>query len=193
MKRKLKQPFETLQEKQLLTIGTLFLLIFSFIAYYTNTRFDGVLDMHHTANVLIHQPLLDNIVNTLCLGACLFGLAYFINPRTRWIDILAIALICRIPLYFGTLFNINDISLTTGNHLIENLSTPSAIFDLPAINLIVLTLLTIYSLIALVLFCFLIYQGFKTATHAKKLSHILLLIPTVILAEIISKALVYLY
>lgn len=193
MKKKLKQPFETLQEKQLLTIGTLFLLIFSFIAFYTNTRFDGVIDMHHTANVLIHQPLLDNIVNTLCLGACLFGLAYFVNPKTRWIDILAIALICRIPIYFGALFNINNISITTGKHLIENLSTPTAMFDLPAINLIVLTLLTIYSLVALVLFCILLYKGFKTATNARKLSHSLLLIPIVILAEIISKALVFLY
>ena len=193
MKKKLKQPFETLQEKQLLTIGTLFLLIFSFIAFYTNTRFDGVIDMHHTANVLIHQPLLDNIVNTLCLGACLFGLAYFVNPKTRWIDILAIALICRIPIYFGALFNINNISITTGKHLIENLSTPTAMFDLPAINLIVLTLLTIYSLLALVLFCILLYKGFKTATNARKLSHSLLLIPIVILAEIISKALVFLY
>ncbi|SFJ17266.1 YIP1 family protein [Myroides guanonis] len=193
MKKKLKQPFETLQEKQLLTIGTLFLLIFSFIAYYTNTRFDGVIDMHHTANVLIHQPLLDNIVNTLCLGACLFGLAYFVNHKTRWIDILAIALICRIPIYFGAIFNINDISLTTGKHLIENLSTPTAMFDLPAINLIVLILESIYILAALVLFCILLYKGFKTATNARKLSHSLLLIPIVILAEIISKALVFLY
>lgn len=193
MKKKFTQPFETLQEKQLLTIGTLFLLIFSFVAYYTNTRFDGVLDMHHTANVLIHQPLIDNIVNTLCLGLCLYGLAYFVNPKTRWIDILAIALICRIPFYFGALFNINDISLTTGNHVIENISDPSAMFDLPAINLIVFALQTIYALAALALFGILLYKGFKIATHAKKLSHTLLLIPIVILAEIISKALVYLY
>ena len=193
MKKKLTQPFEVLQEKQLLTIGMLFLLIFSFIAYYTNTRFDGVIDMHHSNDVLIHQPLLDNIVNTLCLGVCVFILAYFVNKKTRWIDILAITLICRIPLYFGALFNINNISSDTGNYLIENISNPTAMLQLPTVNLIVLALLTLYSLAALVFFAILLYKGFRTATNTKKLSQSLLLVPTVIVAEIISKALVYLY
>ncbi len=187
------KPFEKFQEKQLLIFGILILLLFSLIAPFTNTRFDGVLDMHNAHNVLLHQPLFDNIINTIILTLCLYGLAYFVNPKTRWIDIINIALICRLPFYPEVIFNINDISLITGEHLLKNITNPIAIFDLPILNLIVFFALSLYGIFALILFGFLIYNGFITATNVKKTSHKLLLIPVVIIAEIISQFFVYLY
>lgn len=193
MIKSITSPFEKFQEKQLFIFGILTLCIFSLIAHFTNTRFDGVLDMHNVHNVLIHQPLFDNIINTIILTVCLYGLAHFVNPKTRWIDIINIALISRAPMYLEVIFNINDISLTTGEHLLKNVSNPSAIFDLPVINLITFFILMLYGVFALVLFGILLYNGFRIATNVKKTSHKLLLIPVVIIAEIISKFLVYLY
>lgn len=193
MKNKLKHPFESLQETQLLSIGLLFLVLFSIIAYYTNARFDGVLDLHFVPSISLHQPLMDNIANTISLSLFLFILAKYVNKRSRLIDIIAIALISRIPLYFGVVFNIGQISTETTNHLMEHISDPEQIFNLPALNLTVLALSSLFALAAMFLVCYLVYKGFKIATNAKKKSHILLLIPSVIFAEILSKFLVTLY
>lgn len=193
LKKYVIRPFETIQEKTLLVIGILFILISSPFAFLTNSRFDGVIDMHTGSNVLWYQPLIDNIVNTICLTVLLYLLSLLLPTKARIIDILNVALISRIPLYFTLFTNIGGINQETGEYLLANISDPTALANLPILNLIILGLGAILSLIALVLMGVLIYQGYKTATNSKKLSHNILLVPAVLIAEVISKYLTYQY
>lgn len=193
LKKYFIRPFETIQEKTLLVIGILFILFSSLFAFITNSRFDGVIDMHTGSNVYWYQPLIDNIVNTLCLTVLLYLLSLLLPTKARIIDILNVALISRIPLYFTLVTNIGGINQETGEYLVANISDPTALANLPILNLIVLGLSGILSLIALVIMGISIYQGYKTATNSKKLSHSILLVPTVLVAEVISKYLTYQY
>lgn len=193
MAKKIFRPFETLQELQLLTVGGLLLVIFSFLAYYLNARFAGLLSISFVEEVRLHQPLLDALLNTLTLTLCMYGLAYFVNSKTRFIDLLATALIAQIPFYPLILFNIKSYSLYLYSYIIENIQNPYAFLDLPTFYIVLYVSQIIYALIALVLFCILLYQGFKIATNAKKVAQNLLLIPAVIIAVIITKLLITLY
>lgn len=187
------RPFEVIQEKQLLLIGLLLLVLASIFAFLTHTRFDGVLDMHLTNQIEWYQPFLDNSINTLCLTLFLYLLSLLQPTKARIIDLLNVALICRIPLYFNLLTNIGGINLETTEFIVDNLSNPLAIKELPLINLFVLGIGTLLALGALVVMGFLIYSGYKNATNVKKASHLALLVVVVLLAEVSSKLLVYFY
>lgn len=194
MTKILTQPFERLQERQLLLFGLSTLIIASILGYLTSTRFDGVLDVHISATpVQIEQPFLDNILNTVLLTAFLSLLARYINPKTRLIDILNIALISRIPLYVITIFGFGGIMQETSDHMMQNITNPAEMMNLPFINLILLGVSSIYSIAALVLFGILVYKGFKTATNLKTNLHKFLILVAVIIAEFTSKIFVYLY
>ncbi|MBB1139330.1 hypothetical protein [Myroides sp. WP-1] len=193
MKNVFIRPFETIQEKRLFGLGILILLVASIGAYFTNARFDGVLDVHFTNAIKWYQPFIDNGINTLCLAILLFLLSRFLPTKARFIDILNVALICRIPLYFAPLTNIGNINQETSEFLIDNINNPAALSELPVFNIVVLALGGLVALIALVFMGFLLYGGYKNATNSKQASHHVLLIVVVILAEMASKLLVYLY
>ncbi|MDM1045731.1 hypothetical protein HX004_13220 [Myroides sp. 1354] len=193
MKNAFTRPFETIQERKLFGIGIAILLVASTVAYFTNARFDGVLDVHFTSTIKWYQPFIDNCINTLCLAILLFLLSRFLPTKARFIDILNVALICRIPLYFAPLTNIGNINQETSEFLIDNISNSSALSELPVFNIAVLVLGGLVALLALVLMGFLLYRGYKNATNSKQVSHHVLLLVVVILAEMTSKLLVYLY
>ncbi|MDR2223023.1 MAG: hypothetical protein LBE34_09820 [Flavobacteriaceae bacterium] len=192
-KNYLTKPFEIVQERNLFMIGTSILLMASIFAYLTHARFDGVIDMHIGSLVLWYQPLIDNIINTACLTLLMYLLSLLQTTKTRLIDLLNVALIARIPIYFILLTNLGGVNEETSNYLMTNITNPMAITKLPEINLIMLGISALVALGALVIFGILIYKGYKTATNSKQTSHLILLIPAVIIAEISSKLLVYLY
>lgn len=189
----LLKTFENFQEKQLFLYGTIILLIGSTIGYFGSIRFDGVLDLHYSLSVKWFQPLIDNIVNTICLSACLYFLALKVNTKTRVIDIINISLISRIPFYIASLFSLGKINRDTNEFLAKNILDPIKVLDLPGLNLILLMLFTIATLIAIIFMAILIYQGYKTATNVKSTLNKILLIVVVIIAEAISKILTYQY
>lgn len=187
------KPFEIVQERNLFSIGTCILIIASIFAFMTSSRFDGVMDMHVTTSVQWYQPLLDNVINTICLTLFLYLLSLLQPTKARIIDLVNVALISRIPIYITLITNIGGYNQETGDYLMANLSDPFVIKELPVMNLIMLALAGILAIIALVLMGILLYKGYKNATNAKKTSHCLLLIAVVLLAEALSKFLVYLY
>ncbi len=191
----LTQIFEKVADKKLLSIGLVSLLIGSLIAINTNARFDGVLDMHLVTKVLPIQPFLDNIINTVLLAVVLFALGKFINSKTRFIDILNTAFICRIPFYLLPLFNINHAITAITDDLLSNIEEPDLLLQSLAAptTLLLIGSFALVSILALILFAYLLFKGFKTATNLKKTVHIILLVVTVLIAEILSKFLVYLY
>ncbi len=187
--------FEKVADKKLLSIGLVSLLIGSLIAINTNARFDGVLDMHLVTKVLPIQPFLDNIINTVLLAVVLFALGKFINSKTRFIDILNTAFICRIPFYLLPLFNINHAITAITDDLLPNIEEPDLLLQSLAAptTLLLIGSFALVSILALILFAYLLFKGFKTATNLKKTVHIILLVVTVLIAEVLSKFLVYLY
>ncbi|WP_430613710.1 YIP1 family protein [Flavobacterium sp. JP2137] len=191
----ISQLFERIDDKKLMSIGLVSLLLGSLLAIATDVRFIGIMDLSTPQNIAPIQPFLDNIFNTALLALMLFVLGKIINPKTRFIDILNTAFICRIPFYFLSLLNINQLTRNTTAILEQNIGNPelfSASLQEPRL-LLLLLLFAVAGILAIIAFAYLLYQGFKTATNLKKTGHIVSLIATVLVAEIISKFFVYLY
>lgn len=189
----LLNPFEKLQENQLLSIGVFAMLIGSFLGGALNARFDGFLDLHFTYHTNFSVVILDNLVNTTTSIIILFGLGKYINSKTRLIDIITTILTARIPFYILPIFNISGEIMQAADLFISLSQNQISIQDIPQSTYIFFIAFAFFSLIAIIWMITLLYNGFKTACNTKTTIHIIIFAAGVLLSEIISKTLIILF
>lgn len=192
MKKLLINPFEKISETKLLLFGIAITLIGSYLGFIFNGRFDGVIDLHFSEQVTFLQPFIDNVVNVFSLSISLFFFGRIINKKTRFIDILIPSLVARLPFYFLPFTNVNNFMVTFSNEIIGNLDLKNPInFHIETLDLIAILLFALVSIGFLVWFVVLLFNGFKIATNCKTPNQTLLFVFGIILAELLSKTLMY--
>lgn len=194
MKKILFNPFEQFAERPLILFGIAATVLLSLTGSYFNARFDGVLDLHFVKPTFFINTLTDNLINVVVLSLSLFTLGKIRNNKTRFIDIFSASLIARIPYYVLPIFNWNNIILDESEKLMKQFMTvqPGTVPEFDTIQMSVLLLFAIVSIVFLAWFIYLLYQGYKVATNAKKPFEVVLFAITLIIAEMVSKILFYL-
>jgi hypothetical protein len=190
MKLLLFKPFEKYSEKTLLSVGVIFTLIGSFAAYTFNVRFDGVFDVHIISNTLFYQALLDNLVNLFCLIIFLYLSTKYINRKTRLIDIITTSMVARVPFYLLPFLNINGVIEKASEDIIQ-FANPELISQISSSNLLIITVFGVITILFLVWYISLLFNGFKVASNAKGKISIILFILSLLFAEILSKFLIF--
>ena len=190
MKTLLFKPFEKYSEKTLLLVGVIFTLIGSFVAYTFNIRFDGVFDVHIVSNTFFYQALLDNLVNIFCLIIFLYISTKYINRKTRLIDILTTSMVVRVPFYLLPFLNINGVISRASEDIIQ-FANPELISQITFSNLLIITVFGIITILFLVWYVSLLFNGFKVASNAKGKVSIILFIISLLFAETLSKFLIF--
>lgn len=195
MKKFLFNPFEQFSERALVVFGIAATVILSLAGAHFNARFDGVLDLHFYTPTFIGDTLRDNALNVAVLSLTLFTLGKIRNNKTRFIDIFATSLIARIPYYFLPFLNWNNVILIESENLMKQFLTaqPGVLPNFESINIVLLFLFTIVSLLFLAWFIYLLYKGYKVATNAKGAVEVVLFAITLLIAEIVSKIIFYLF
>ncbi len=189
MRTVLFNPFEKYSEKALLIAGVFFTLIGSYIAFLFNIRFDGLIDIHTYKEISFLQVLSDNAVNIFSSALLLFIIAKYINKKTRIVDIIVISLIARIPYYLLPIFNINNSLGKSGEEILQ-LTNPEFIGQISFFSWSITIVFAIFSILFLVWYIALLFNGFKVASNAKGAKHIVLFIIVILLAEILSRFLI---
>lgn len=177
-------PFERCQESRLISLGVVFYLIGSLLAFFFNMRFDNFLHIAIVEEVKIWQPFMDNLIIIVCLFVILFILGKYLNFKTRAVDILSTVLIGNAPFYLLSLSNINDINLKATNDIMSIITNST--YDIPTFSIVYLIIIGIISLLILVWTITLLYNGFKTATHAKGAKPIILFILALVITVVIT-------
>lgn len=184
MKKLLFHPFEDYTEKKLLIFGGLLLAAMVYLATLFSIRYDGAIDVHLVTNVVpLKTAIIDNSIAIVTLVTFLFIAGKINNVKTRIVDILVTVLVARVPFLFIMPFNYNKYMSTLSTSLIE----PENIKQLTFENSIVLGVFGIFTLLIVVWFFCLLWNGFKTATHNKGKMGVLYFIIAILLAEISSK------
>lgn len=191
MKTLLFKPFERYSETTLLLVGFGFTLLSALAAFAFNVRYDGVLDMHAVKEVSLQQVLIDTAVNLVSLFTFFYLAAVIVYKRARPVDLLSTVLVARIPMVLLPLLNVNNYSYNVAKELIEATKNiqegPEQILSfLPFLGLTVVMLLVVTAW-----YVALLYNGFKVATNAKGAKPVVLFIAAILLAEILSKTLLY--
>lgn len=190
MKTILFNPFQKYSENILIVVGITVTLLGSFLGFVFSVRFDGVLDLHFVSETLLWQPLSDNIINIICLSLFLLVLSKYINKKTRVIDIFIVAALARWPYYVLTLFNINGLMKQSTETIMQSIA-PGEVPNIPSGTLITILIFSIFSLTFLVWYIALLFNGFKVSSNAKGTLPVVLFVVCIILAEIVSKFLIY--
>jgi hypothetical protein len=191
MIQKLFNPFVQIAGSKSLLIGLLFLLLSSTLAAFFNTRFDGVLDAHYTKNQSFYLSYLDNLINISVITLVLYGFgSLFTKGRTRFIDILGTSTLARFPLFIIPLFNIQNQSGLIGEKIIQSITKPNDI-QLTQFEWIYLIISGIASLLLIIWYIVLMFSAYKISTNLKGANLIVSFILGLIIAEIVSKILIY--
>lgn len=183
-------PFEIYSERVLLVVGVLSGLLGVVFSAMFDVRFDGVLDLHLVSGVGISAALLDFLFNMLSVFVIFYPISKLINVKTRAIDVVNFYLIAKVPLLVLPLFNINNIVGDITDKMVENIGV-AALEMLSVSDIVIFSLFSILSIVFIVWFISLMYRGFKVATNARGGSGVGYFIFALILAEIISKILLY--
>lgn len=191
MIQKLFNPFVQIAGSKSLLIGLLFLLLSSTLAAFFNTRFDGVLDAHYTKNQSFYLSYLDNLINISVITLILYGFgSLFTKGRARFIDILGTSTLARFPLFIIPLFNIQNQSGLIGEKIIQSITKPNDI-QLTQFEWIYLIISGIASLLLIIWYIVLMFSAYKISTNLKGANLIVSFILGLIIAEIVSKILIY--
>ncbi|MGB1294235.1 MAG: YIP1 family protein [Flavobacteriales bacterium] len=186
MKNILMNPFETQTEQKLLSVGISAALVASVLAYFLNARFDGLFDMHFTTQIEMFHPLIDNGINILLSALVLFGIGKYINKKTRFVDVLAVAAVARIPYYPLMFVNVKGFMKAATDVIMAN-ANPENIGNIPPTSLAIILCFALVAIAAIIWYIMLLYRGFKVATNAKGNSALGLFIVAVLIIEFITK------
>lgn len=183
-------PFLKYSEKSIFIFGCLMSVIGVLLAYYANVRFDGLLDVHQFENVSIWSVIQENLINISVMSVLLLVFGKIINTKTRFIDILNAVLVFRIPFYVMCLLVRIPFMENFGKKVAQNSNHIESL----KINPLELLLVLVVAMLFLALLGYAIWQlfnGFKTATNCKKSVHYLVFGLLIILAEAVTKTLIY--
>ena len=185
-------PFENYSEKQLLAVGFLGNILLVFLSFQFNTNFVGNLRITDEKVDDLKNVIFTHSITLLFLVVFLFALGKYLNSKTRFVDILVTCLTSRLVLCFMTLLNINgknsEIAVAVRKAMMQvNLEKALANY---------IPILMLFGLIAVVVtiwFFALLFNGFKTATNAKDTKSTVLFVITFIIAESLTRLLIYNY
>ncbi len=193
MIKKLVNPFENFTDRKLLQIGFLGLIVGTLLAFLGNSRFDGLMNFHLFTDVKIWQPFLDILINTAIYSALLFIFATIVNKKTRKIDIYTVCLWSQMPFFLLPIFNIGGKLKRFESELLQALTENPQDLSYLAQDygmLVLLILVTIFAILALIIFSYWSWIGFKWATNSKNNWHILVLVVIVLFSSILSKSII---
>lgn len=188
------KPFENVQEKTLLLIGLSAGVVNCYLSTLTYSRSIAILkQVTINKNPSLLQTLGDYVITSLIMAIALFLLGRVINKRTRFIDIINTVLIARIGLDISVVFDINGYMSSIVNQLLKNPQNPELLLQSDPWAMIYLIIVSLVSILMLVLFGYYIYQGFKTATHLKKTSMIIVFVITILAVDTLTRYITRLY
>ena len=189
MKKNLFNPFEKYSEYiilQFAVVGNILLLLLS---YQFNTQFVGNLKINPTDCINLKDVVIQHAIIISTTTLLLYLTGFYLNAKTRFIDILATYLLSRTSLLLVPLLNINNKMFHVFNQILANISVGNAENTITN-NLAALVLFIAITLLSFTWFFVLLYNGFKTATNAKDSKSIFLFITAVLIIEISVRILI---
>jgi len=178
-------PFGKFNDIHLLIIGIIFFILNIFGCYYAGNVNDSIFHISHLEdNQTIWDILKINSLSTIFAIIVLFILAFFLNNKTRIIDIINTVLISAIPLIIIMPISGMSFLKNTTQSITKSVADPSQI---ETINLILVTAFALASLPFMIYSFVLYYNGFQTATNIKKWQHIVLFAVVSLILTIVSQ------
>lgn len=165
-------PFEKFDEKLLLLIGILTVIISIIAGYWTGTTFSSIYRISNVKEISFQTIAISTLASFASSIIILFILGKILNSKTRLIDIVNTVLISQLVLVIlQPAYKIPFIDSAKKNMAAYSKNPTDSI---PIIDMSMMMIMGIFSILVLTYSIVIFYNGFKTATNIKKWQHIVL-------------------
>ena len=180
---KIIYPFENNTSNFLLIFGCCSFLLLCFLGYQWEFISDGIIQMHHSKPREFWKVFINNLINTTSLSLLMFFLARLIYSKSRFIDVLIVVLVTQVNLVFIAVILLNPMLKEITDNIIPSVINGDIKTDRGMLNqLFWISIASIFALLFLLLFFFLLVQGMKIAMNSKKGYHgIIIIVMTLLL------------
>ena len=184
-------PFRILAGPKALILGVTVILITAVLGSFSNTHFDGVLDVHTGQQAPVWLFLAESLIDWLCMVLFLFFSALiFSRSQWRFVDILGTQALSRWPTLISALVMLPDANRRFGEYLISQLDQGSATATINPVDAAIFFIAAIVALLMLVWMVALMYKAYAVSCNLKGAKAIVTFIISLIIAEAVSKVLI---
>jgi hypothetical protein len=176
-------PFTRIAGWPAFALGILIVLLTGVTGAYANVTFDGALDVHLSENSIdMKVSLLLLAIDIVSIIVVLFATGLILSKQLRFVDILGTMTLARAPLLLLSIVGLFVTPVSSG----EIMADPMAILHNAG-----LIIFSVMAVLVLIWFIALMYHGFKVSTGAKGTKPVIGFIAGLIVAEIVSKMVIF--
>jgi hypothetical protein len=186
-------PFRFIAGFKALLLGLAIILISAFVGSFSNTHFDGVLDLHTGAAAPMWFFLVEGLIDWICLAVPLFLFGLIVSRSAfRTIDVLGTQALARWPYLIAALAMLPNANQRVLAYLMSKLiqTAPAAAIN-PA-DVLVFGFAMIVVLLMTIWMVALMYRAYAVSCNIKGARAIVTFIVGIIAAEAISKLAMFL-
>jgi uncharacterized BrkB/YihY/UPF0761 family membrane protein len=181
-------PFERFDEKLLLIVGILTIIVSIATGYWTGTAFNSIYKISNLEQVSFQTIALSTLVSFTFAIIILFVLGKILNNKTRMIDIVNTVLVSQLPLIVLQCTEKIPFIHEAKERMISYSKHPDDSIPLP--DTLIIVGMALFSIIILTYSIAIFYNGFKTATNIKKWQHITLFAVVSLISILICQILI---
>jgi len=175
-------PFTRIAGWQAFGAGIAVLALTTYIGFAGNAYFDGIIDMHFVENAVLKEAATVGLISLITLVTVMSIACLFLTKNFRFIDILGTMTMAKAPYLF-----LSVISLFVKMPSLEQiLQDPLSLFT--SISFILMSLISVPVIIWTIS---LMYNGLKVSGGIKGLRLNIVFVFAVVLAEILSKIIIF--
>ncbi|MBE8719871.1 hypothetical protein [Sphingobacterium pedocola] len=181
-------PFTDYSENVMLTVGMMSFAVGGFLAYFGEFDYHGILKIIPTNTLGLFQVFVHLFINVLVLTLSLFSFGYFVNKKTRFIDVLNVVLVSFTVIYTMGLFSAISFAKELTNNVLKAIENGDMkLSTITPLDMFLLLLFSLISLVLLLYFFYLIVVGLKFVINAKKFYHGVVIVLIVLITDVLCR------
>jgi hypothetical protein len=188
LSRWLFNPFRFVAGFQALVIGLAIILISGFIGSFSNTHFDGVLDVHIGREAVLWIFLAEGLINWICMAIPLFFFGLVVsNSSFRMIDVLGTQALARWPYTIVAIVMLPDANRRVLEYIMSRLTQTAPAVLVGSIDVFIFAFAMIVCILTIIWVVALMYRAYAVSCNIKGAKAIITFIISLIGAEVLSK------
>jgi len=184
-------PFRFVAGYKALLLGLGAILISGFVGSFSNTHFDGVLDVHIGLEGPLWFFLAEGLINWICVVIPLFFFGLIVSRSSfRMIDVFGTQALARLPYLIAALAMLPDANRRSGMYLMSKLTPAAATVPINYTDMLIFASAVILTILMAIWMVALMYRAYAVSCNIKGAKAATTFIASLIGAEASSKAVI---
>jgi len=181
-------PFRFIAGFKALLLGLAIILISVFVGSFSNTHFDGVLDVHTGAAAPMWLFLAEGIINWICMAVPLIFFGLIVSRSSfRIIDVIGTQALARWPYLIAAVVMLPDANQRVIVYIMSKLTQTAPAAAIGSIDVLIFGFAMFVTVLMIIWMVALMYRAYAVSCNIKGAGAVITFIVSLIGAEVLSK------